>query len=220
MTPRPLPIGGKRGLSRRLYRLPRVGVATPVFAGPQVDSGTLRACAVHMPASVSFHGTSPMAESPVAVAPRLPYTNLACLPKRCGVGGAADFCSLGRGTAWHPKRPRKMTKSIHVGGRPVWAEISLQAILRNLEIIRKHVDGNGRHGGNRGSNGKRMVLAVVKSNAYGLGAVPISKALQKAGTEWFGVTCANEGVELRESGIRKRRLVLPGFWPGERKELA
>jgi len=45
-----------------------------------------------------------------------------------------------------------------------------------------------------------MILAVVKSNAYGLGAVPISKALQKAGTEWFGVTCANEGIELREAG--------------------
>ena len=64
-----------------------------------------------------------------------------------------------------------------------------------------------------------MILAVVKSNAYGLGAVPISKALQKAGTEWFGVTCANEGIELRESGIRKRILVLTGFWPGEEKRL-
>jgi len=60
---------------------------------------------------------------------------------------------------------------------------------------------------------QRKILAVVKSNAYGLGAVPISKALQKAGTEWFGVTCANEGIELREAGIRKRILVLTGFWP-------
>jgi len=227
MTPRPFLIGGKRGLRRRLYRLPRVGVATPVFAGPQIGSGTLRDLAAYMAASVTFHRTSQGAQSHGALAPGLQQftmanqigPNLACLPKRCGVGGAADFCSLGRGTAWHSKRPDKMTKSIHVGGRPVWAEISLQAILRNLEIIRKHVDGNGRRGGNRGSNGKRMVLAVVKSNAYGLGAVPISKALQKAGTEWFGVTCANEGVELRESGIRKRILVLTGFWPGEEKRL-
>lgn len=100
-----------------------------------------------------------------------------------------------------------MTKAIHVGGRPVWAEISLEAILHNLRVIRQHVGG------------KRMILAVVKSNAYGLGAVPISKALQKAGTEWFGVTCANEGIELREAGIRKRILVLTGFWPGEEKRL-
>jgi alanine racemase len=100
-----------------------------------------------------------------------------------------------------------MTKAIHVEGRPVWAEISLQAILHNLRVIRRHVGG------------KRMVLAVVKSNAYGLGSVPVSRALQKAGTEWFGVTCANEGIELREAGIRKRILVLTGFWPGEEKRL-
>lgn len=100
-----------------------------------------------------------------------------------------------------------MTKSIHVGGRPVWAEISLKAILHNLRVIREHIGG------------KRKILAVVKSNAYGLGAVPISKALQKAETEWFGVTCANEGIELREAGIRKRILVLTGFWPGEERRL-
>jgi alanine racemase len=100
-----------------------------------------------------------------------------------------------------------MAKVIHFEGRPVWAEISLKAILQNLRVIRRHVGS------------QRMVLAVVKSNAYGLGAVPISKALQKAGTEWFGVTCANEGIELRESGIRKRILVLTGFWPGEEKRL-
>jgi alanine racemase len=100
-----------------------------------------------------------------------------------------------------------MTKAIHHGGRPVWAEISLKAILHNLRIIRSHIGA------------KPKVLAVVKSNAYGLGAVPISKSLQKAGVEWFGVTCANEGIELRESGIRKRILVLTGFWPGEEKRL-
>ncbi len=89
----------------------------------------------------------------------------------------------------------------------MWAEISLQAILHNLRVIRKQVGAS------------RKILAVVKSNAYGLGAVPVAKALQKAGTEWFGVTCANEGVELREAGIRKRILVLTGFWPGEEKRL-
>src|SRR5579872_5358740 len=100
-----------------------------------------------------------------------------------------------------------MTKAIHVGSRPVWAEISLKAVLHNLEIVRRQIGK------------KPKILAVVKSNAYGLGAVPISKTLQKAGVEWFGVTCANEGVELRESGIRKRILILTGFWPGEEKRL-
>jgi alanine racemase len=49
--------------------------------------------------------------------------------------------------------------------------------------------------------------------------VPIAKALQKAGTEWFGVTCSNEGIELRDAGIHKPILVLTGFWPGEEKRL-
>ncbi len=100
-----------------------------------------------------------------------------------------------------------MSRAIQFDGRPVWAEISLAAILDNLRVIRRHV---GR---------KRKVLAVVKANAYGLGAVPISKALAKAGTEWLGVTCTSEGAELREAGIRGRILVLTGFWPGEEVRL-
>jgi alanine racemase len=101
-----------------------------------------------------------------------------------------------------------MKKAIHFEGRPVWAEISLKAIEHNLRVIQKHMAPR-----------KPKILAVVKSNAYGLGAVPIAKTLQKAGTEWFGVTCANEGIELREAGIKKRILVLTGFWPGEEKRL-
>jgi alanine racemase len=101
----------------------------------------------------------------------------------------------------------KMPKTIHASGRPLWAEISLKAITNNLAHIRKHIGP------------KPQILAVVKSNAYGLGAVPIAKALQKAGADRFGVTCANEGIELRESGIRRPILVLTGFWPGEEKRL-
>src|SRR5271169_5121594 len=101
----------------------------------------------------------------------------------------------------------KMTKAIHITGRPVWAEVSLKAITGNLRRIRRHIGP------------KHQILAVVKSNAYGLGAVPISKALEKAGADRFGVTCAYEGVELRESGIRKPILILTGFWPGEEKRL-
>jgi alanine racemase len=100
-----------------------------------------------------------------------------------------------------------MTKTIPVGKRPVWAEISLQRILHNLQVIRQHIGP------------KPKILAVVKSNAYGLGAVPISKALDKDNVDWFGVTSADEGVELREAGIRKPILILTGFWPGEEKRL-
>src|ERR1700722_6695098 len=98
-----------------------------------------------------------------------------------------------------------MAKTIHVEGRPLWAEVSLKALAHNLRVVRRHIGP------------KPEILAVVKSNGYGLGAVPVAKALQKAGAERFGVTCANEGIELREAGIRKPILVLTGFWPGEEK---
>ena len=99
----------------------------------------------------------------------------------------------------------KMGKSIHTNGRPLWAEISLKAMAKNLAVIRRHIGP------------KPKILAVVKANAYGLGAVPVSKALAKAGADRFGVTCQNEGIELREAGIRKPILVLTGFWSGEEK---
>lgn len=100
-----------------------------------------------------------------------------------------------------------MSQAVQFEGRPVWAEVSLGAILHNLKMIRRLV---GR---------KRKILAVVKANAYGLGAAPIAKALAKAGTEWLGVTCASEGIELRDAGIRQPILVLTGFWPGEEERL-
>ena len=95
--------------------------------------------------------------------------------------------------------PRK----IEFDGRPVWAEISLAAIGNNLRVIRKQIGP------------KRKILAVVKANAYGLGAVEISKFLAREGVEAFGVTCSAEGIELREAGIRRPILLLTGFWPGE-----
>ena len=100
-----------------------------------------------------------------------------------------------------------MSQAIQLEGRPVWAEISLAAITHNLRVLQKQV---GR---------KRKILAVVKANAYGLGAVAISRALAKEGTDWFGVTCTAEGMELRDAGIRQPILLLTGFWPGEEKRL-
>jgi alanine racemase len=100
----------------------------------------------------------------------------------------------------------KMGKTIHANGRPLWAEVSLKAIAKNLAVIRRHIGP------------KPEILAVVKANAYGLGAVPVSKALARAGADRFGVTCQNEGIELRDAGIRKPILVLTGFWPGEEKQ--
>jgi alanine racemase len=100
-----------------------------------------------------------------------------------------------------------MGKVIQVEGRPAWAEISLGAVVHNFRLIRKHVGA------------KRKILCVVKANAYGHGAVPIARALERAGADWLGVTCTAEGAELRETGCRKPILLLTGFWPGEERRI-
>ena len=107
-----------------------------------------------------------------------------------------------------------MRRGLQFEGRPIWAEIRLGALTRNLRAIQKRVNPPGTP-----RSARRQILAVVKANAYGHGAVPVARALADAGTEWFGVTCSAEGMELRRGGIRNRILLLTGFWPGEEKHL-
>jgi len=92
-------------------------------------------------------------------------------------------------------------------GRPVWAEVSLRAIVHNLRAIQKWIGP------------ERNVLAVVKADAYGHGALPVAQALERAGAAAFAVTCVSEGAELREAGVRRPILVLTGWWDGEAKSL-
>ncbi|HVS83539.1 MAG TPA: alanine racemase [Pyrinomonadaceae bacterium] len=88
-------------------------------------------------------------------------------------------------------------------GRPTWAEIDLDALASNLRVIREHV----------GSGVK--VMAAVKANAYGHGAVECARRLEDEGVDWFGVALPEEGVELRSAGITKPILCLGGFWKGQ-----
>src|SRR6202166_1199277 len=104
-----------------------------------------------------------------------------------------------------------MTRTVKFDGRPIWAEGSLGALTHNLRAIRAHVNPAVTRGP------RRKILAVIKSNAYGHGIVPVARALSKARADWFGVTCSAEGAELRESGIREPVLILTGFWAGEEK---
>jgi alanine racemase len=109
-----------------------------------------------------------------------------------------------------------MQRGIRFNGRPVWAEIRLSALAHNIKAIRRHIDSGEKRSA---VQPQRKILAVVKANAYGHGAVPVSRALGKAGADWFGVTSTAEGIELRDGKIRKPILVLTGFWPGEEKRL-
>src|SRR5215472_8045912 len=106
------------------------------------------------------------------------------------------------------KRPRKEVR------RPVWAEISLGALKHNLEAIRKYVNP-----ADEKRKTPRKILSIVKGNGYGHGGPQVAKALEKAGSEWFGATCTDEGIALREGGVRNPILILTGFVPGEESRL-
>ena len=86
-----------------------------------------------------------------------------------------------------------------------WAEVSLRQVRDNFRAVAAAV-------------GKDVALApVVKADAYGHGAVPVARALVNAGATWLAVSCVQEGVALRQSGIDARVLVMGGLLPFERE---
>ncbi len=98
--------------------------------------------------------------------------------------------------------------------RPVWAEVSLGALAENFRAIRKFVNPLEEK-----RKTPRKILCIVKGNGYGHGGPEVAKALEKAGSDWFGVTCTEEGIAVREAGVRQPVLVLTSFWPGEESRL-
>jgi alanine racemase len=90
--------------------------------------------------------------------------------------------------------------------RPTWAEVSLPTLRRNFRAIKK-------------AAGDATVCAVVKADAYGHGLVPCARALQEEGASWYGVTSTEEGVALRDAGIKGRVFLMSGFWRGEEDEV-
>lgn len=93
-----------------------------------------------------------------------------------------------------------MTQSF---GRPTWAEVDLDALAHNFHVIRERVGPDVK------------VLAAVKANAYGHGAIECSRRLEKEGADWFGVALPEEGVELRNAGITKPILCMGGSWKAQ-----
>src|SRR6266436_3849341 len=108
----------------------------------------------------------------------------------------------------------RQKKQVQIEGRPVWAEISSSALIHNLRAIRNFVNPPDEK-----RKTPRKVLSIVKGNGYGHGGPQVAKILEKAGSDWFGVTSASEGIEVRKAGMRKPILVLTSFWPGEEENL-
>ncbi len=73
--------------------------------------------------------------------------------------------------------------------RPVWLEINLDAIAHNVRMIRQVIGKN------------TQIIAVVKANAYGHGAIEVSETLLENGVTMLGVGVIEEGIVLRKAGI-------------------
>lgn len=83
-----------------------------------------------------------------------------------------------------------------------WAAINLDNICHNYKLFKSMVNAN------------TQVIAVVKANAYGHGAVDISRQLSAIGCNYFAVATVLEAVELRKCGISSSILIL-GYTPPE-----
>ncbi|MEU9032083.1 alanine racemase [Streptomyces sp. NPDC048383] len=70
----------------------------------------------------------------------------------------------------------------------VYAEIDLDAVRENVRALRARAP-------------RSRLMAVVKANAYGHGAVPCARAAQEAGADWLGTATPEEALELRAAGI-------------------
>jgi alanine racemase len=88
-----------------------------------------------------------------------------------------------------------------------WVEVSRVQISANYNAIRKVV-------------GPRIeVMPVVKADAYRHGAIEVSRTLEEHGARWLAVSNTEEGVSLRDAGIKARILVMADFLPFTREAM-
>lgn len=72
--------------------------------------------------------------------------------------------------------------------RPTWLEIHLENIKYNVRSIKRKVSDS-------------RIIAVVKADAYGHGALPVSRAVMDAGVDYLAVAMVEEGEELRQGAL-------------------
>jgi alanine racemase len=89
------------------------------------------------------------------------------------------------------------------------AHVDLDATRHNFQAIAEYLSAEAalNRTASKGPSQPPGIIAVVKANAYGHGAVRVARALEEAGAKWLAVADIEEGLELRESGSRARILV-------------
>jgi alanine racemase len=91
-------------------------------------------------------------------------------------------------------------------GRPTFAEIDLGALRANYRALSAYTNG-------------ASIMAVVKADAYGHGAVEVVRALRREGCAHFGVATVEEARELRTSGLGERIYLLAGYFADQVPEI-
>ncbi|MEZ2237343.1 alanine racemase [Microcoleus sp.] len=84
-----------------------------------------------------------------------------------------------------------------------WVEIDLAALTHNVKQLKNILSP------------RSQLMAVVKADAYGHGAIAVSQTVLQAGASWLGVATIPEGIELREAGITAPILVLGATYTTE-----
>ena len=87
----------------------------------------------------------------------------------------------------------------------VSATIDIGALRHNLQVVRRLAP-------------RSRVMAVIKANAYGHGLITVARALESA--DAFAVARVHEGLALREAGVKKRIVLLEGFFDREQLHAA
>jgi alanine racemase len=82
--------------------------------------------------------------------------------------------------------------------RPTLVEVNLDRLTENLQTIRNRVN-------------PAKVMTILKANAYGHGLVEVARHMVVQGADYLGVAVLEEGIHLREKGIRAPILVLGGI---------
>lgn len=89
--------------------------------------------------------------------------------------------------------------------RCTFAHVDLAALQSNFRAVRAHVSGG--HAPEAPSSRPPGIIAVVKANAYGHGAAQVGRALEQAGADLLACADIEEGIVLRQAGVRAGILI-------------
>lgn len=89
-----------------------------------------------------------------------------------------------------------VSRSAMADKHSAWIEIHTRRLRHNVQVLRDHIGY------------PHPMIAVIKANAYGHGAVRIAETLSEEGFETFAVATIEEAVDLRKSGINEQILVM------------